>query len=185
MSTAQFANMTRAQAVAFMANAHPQPVRHRLAQIVGGRAVIDIGCGKGEEIGDLFTPEQYTGVDCSAELIAIAQKRWPEHRFFVGSAQGTAAIATLEPRQRWPFGIIKSVLEHLPPDEAVAVYEAGRAICDVLLVAWHTEPGWPEKLGSYDGELGRMLQHRHTLQRFTGIESREVCGAHVIWTVRP
>lgn len=177
MSTAQFAAMTRGQAEAFMPNAQRQAARRRLAELVAGRPVLDIGCGKGEEVGELYTVNQYHGLDCSAQLIEIARQRWPRYLFAVGSAQELAGDSLV-----FPVAIMKAVLEHLPPDEAVQVYEAARRVAAVLYVAWHTEPG-VERLSTYEGELGTMLQHRHDRSRFAGVTEREVCGPHVIWTV--
>lgn len=179
MSTAQFAGMGPDQALAFMAGAPVQPVRTRLAGLVAGRRVIDIGCGKGEEVG-LYGPDQYLGVDCSPELIALARDRWPGYRFETVAAQELPAFMHGD---RFPCGIMKAVLEHVPPDEAVAIYERARSVCEVLYVAWHWEPA-EEKVTTYRGELGTMLQVRHDRARFLGMESREVVGAHVIWTVR-
>jgi SAM-dependent methyltransferase len=158
----------------FMPISEVQPVRTLLARMVGHGTVVDIGCGKGDEVSDLFDPEKYLGIDCSEALIRIARHRNPGFRF--------ETIQGLDLNGHWDYGIIKAVLEHVPPDEAVAIYENARRVCDVLLVAWHTEPG-RENLAWYDGEIGRMQQNRHDRSKFSGIEHREVCGKHVVWTV--
>lgn len=174
MSTAQFANMSAADADAFMAVSHVQPVRKRLAEIVGNGTIIDIGCGKGDEVSSWFDPVTYFGVDCSRELILFARERNPGYRF--------STLGALDIVGHWNYAIIKAVLEHLPPYEAQAVYDHARTLCDTLLVAWHTEPG-RESLAWYDGELGRMQQNRHSRNMFGGSITREVCGKHVIWQV--
>lgn len=174
MSTAQFAEMSRSQAESFMAGAKPQAVRARMSQIVGPAQVIDIGCGKGEEVAWLYRPWQYLGVDCSPELVRLARQRNPGYEFLAKNA--------LDLDGRWPFAVMKAVLEHLPPDEAVEVYEHARTVSEVLLLAWHTEPG-REHLTTYDGELGTMAQNRHDRDRFEGVRSRHVVGPHVLWVV--
>ncbi len=176
MSTAQFTNMTVNEAVRFMANAPVQPVRKRVQEIVGEWDMVDLGCGKGAEV-DLYLPGQYLGVDCSAELIRIAQYRHPHYQFQVSSVQDLEGF--------WTFGVLKAVLEHLPYLEALEVYDHARSITDTLLVVWHMEPS---KLDAYEaryqGELAEpMLQNRHPLEHFQGMVEREECGKHVIWTV--
>lgn len=157
-----------------MAGAGPQAVRTAMAEIVGTADVIDIGCGKGEEVSRLYEPQQYLGVDCSAELVHLAMERNPGYRFEVADA--------LDIDGHWPFAVMKAVLEHLPPDEAVAVYEHAKSVADVLLVAWHMEPG-VEHLATYEGELGTMQQNRHDRDQFQGVQSRRVVGPHVLWIV--
>lgn len=185
MSTAQFASMTAAQAEGFMPDAPPQPARKRLAALVGARSVIDIGCSRAEEVGDLFTPEQYLGVDCSRELVLIAQRRWPKHSFLVCSAQDLPDRARqgIDGRTKWDCGIVKAVLEHVPAEEAVAIYEAARLVCRTLFVCWHWEPVGLERKETYDGELGKMLQIRHRRDLFSGVLAREAVHRHTIWTV--
>jgi len=175
VSTLQYANMTAVEAERFMANAPKQPVRRRLAEIVGERKVVDIGCGKAEEV-DFYMPDQYLGVDCSLELLRIAHVHHPLYNFEHRSALSLSG--------HWPFGIIKSVLEHLPSAEAIAVYNHARTITGVLLVVWHMEPRTDSTLHTYDGELDTpMQQNRHSKAGFMGMIRREVCAQHVIWTV--
>lgn len=177
MTIAQFASMTPEQAAAFMPNAQRQPARTRLAQIVGRGSVIDVGCGKGEEVSALFTPDQYLGIDVSAPLIALAKQRNPGYQFRVARPQD------LYEERRWEYAIVKSVLEHLPDVEAVWLYRAARRICRKLLVCWHTEPSERPEYRTYEGELGTMQQNRHDVRRFTGTILREPIGQHVIWKV--
>ena len=94
-----------------------------------GRQVVDIGCSRAEEIGNLYTPEQYVGLDCSPALIACARAAWPGYRFGVCAAQDITG--------RYPVGIMKAVLEHVPPKEAVEIYEHVRRHVGVLYLCWH------------------------------------------------
>ena len=179
MTTRQFAEMTRAQAEAFMAVPEVQPVRQRMAELTSSaRLVVDLGCGKGDEVGDWFDLATYVGVDCSPELIRIARQRWPGYLFFAKPILELTTVADV--------CILKSVLEHLPEVEAVAVYNHARSLCRKLLVVWHTEP--KNDMGSYavyDGELGKMQQNRHRRSVFEGTHiSHERIGKHNIWVVR-
>lgn len=168
--------MTPEQAAQFMPDAPPQLARKRLAELVAGRQVVDIGCSRAEEIGDLYTSEQYLGVDCSAALVAVARERWPDYRFEVCPAQELPDFG------HWPVGIIKAVLEHVPPREALDIYNAARRAVDVLYLCWHWEPE-KQKITTYEGLLGTMLQIRHERDSFKDVAAREVVGNHVIWTV--
>jgi len=175
MSPRQFTEMSRDQAERFMPVPEIQPVRKRLAEMVRNSFVIDVGCGKGDEVSTLFTPNQYYGIDCSAELVRIARRNNPRHRFTHTSAMEIKMYGHR-------YAIVKAVFEHLPPAEALAIYNHVRACVPIMLVAWHTEPG-KEKLSTYHGELGTMMQNRHDINSFRGTIGREVCGKHVIWTV--
>ena len=175
MTIAQFVNMSTEQAAHFMAGKDIQPVRKRLAEIVGKHRVIDIGCGPGFEIKELFDPHTYFGIDCSRELVLIARQRNPGFAF--------ASIDALSVEGHWDFAIVKAVLEHLPEADALAIYDHARSISDTLLVAWHTEPSMQPEYATYQGELGQMQQNRHNLRAFAGNIARERCGAHVIWHV--
>lgn len=175
MRTEIYRDMTAAEAERFMPRPEIQPVRTRLAHIVGEEDVIDIGCGKGDEIASLYEPDQYFGIDVSPELVKIAKRNNPGYRF--------EAMQCSEITGFYSYTIIKSVLEHLPTEEALSLYEDARFICDTLLVAWHTEPGVFE-CRRYTGELkSPQIQIRHPIPLFKGVEKREVCGKHVIWTV--
>ena len=178
MTTYQFTNMTAAQAEAFMAVPEVQPVRRRMAELShGARLVVDLGCGKGDEVGDWFDPKTYVGVDCSPELIRIAQRRWPGYLFMTQPILELTTVVDV--------CIIKSVLEHLPESEAVAVYNHARSLCRKLIVVWHSEPR--NDLGhysSYAGELGLMIQNRHKRSVFEGTHiSHERIGKHNLWVV--
>lgn len=178
-ATAQFAAMTAEQAAQFMSRFGVQPSRAFVAQLIGPTGtVVDLGCGRGDEVSDLFTPEQYTGVDCAAELIKIARQKHPRHQFCVAEAAKV--------RGWWDYGIIKSVLENLSEDEAVALYRNALAICGTLFVVWHMEPtlGRPT-YDTYAGEVGTMQQNRHRWQAFVPPVPvfREQCERHMVWKV--
>jgi hypothetical protein len=84
----------------------------------------------------------------------------------------------------WPFAIIKSVLEHLPPDEAAAVYHHARTLCATLLVAWHVEPNAGVRFAKHWRELDTPIQqNRHDPKLFGHVVMREVWPPHWIWVV--
>jgi SAM-dependent methyltransferase len=57
-----------------------------IAEDLGGRKVLDYGCGKGDFYGFLKEKDirvEYTGLDINPRLISLAQKKYPECRFVV------------------------------------------------------------------------------------------------------
>lgn len=165
--------------MAFMPRPEVQPVRRRMAELTYScTTVMDLGCGKGDEVGDWFDSETYIGVDCSPHLIAIAKELWPGFTFL---AEDILNLTT-----QVDACILKAVLEHLPETEAIAVYDHARSLCRKLIVVWHTEPR--NDMGEYTwyaGELGMMQQNRHRRSVFAGTHiSHERIGKHNLWVVR-
>lgn len=60
-------------------------VREQL-RLWNGFNVLDIACGYGQ-FAEFFMPSTYTGVDFSLEMIKLAEKSWPEHKFVIGNAK--------------------------------------------------------------------------------------------------
>lgn len=54
---------------------------------LGGRSLLDFGCGKGDFYGYLrglgAPPDAYCGVDVSGELVALARRKFPDGEFLV------------------------------------------------------------------------------------------------------
>jgi ubiquinone/menaquinone biosynthesis C-methylase UbiE len=65
----------------------PPQVRHALADLTGKR-VLDLQCGTGESAAQLAElGATVTGVDSSAEALAIARERWPRILWIEGDVQ--------------------------------------------------------------------------------------------------
>ena len=103
----------------------------RIRSAKAGR-VLDIGCGSGQFASCLFalTPiEAYTGLDFSAQAVAMAQRACPQGRFVVGDATKTTIYDDT------PHDILTctEMLEHVPADhDVVARFKTGmRCICTV------------------------------------------------------
>jgi SAM-dependent methyltransferase len=98
----------------------------------GARRIVDIGCGPGQFASCLFSLteiEAYTGLDFSAQAVAMARRVCAQGRFVVGDATTTTI------HQDTPHDIVicTEVLEHVPADHAVvARFKAGvRCLCTV------------------------------------------------------
>jgi SAM-dependent methyltransferase len=90
------------------------------------RSVLDIGCGSGQFASCLFalTPiERYTGLDFSAEAIALARRACPQGTFVVGDA----TAATIYDDTPHDILTCTEMLEHVPNDAAVVNrFKSGR-----------------------------------------------------------
>jgi len=98
----------------------------------GVRRIVDIGCGPGQFASCLFSLtaiEEYTGLDFSAQAVAMATRVCAKGRFVVGDATTT----TIHDETPHEVVICTEVLEHVPNDHAVvARFKAGvRCLCTV------------------------------------------------------
>ena len=132
----EFVDMDAKEAEFFMSEKKNQPVRDKMAEIVGDGTVVDFGCGKGIMVKELFRKSKYIGFDCSEELIKIAKKDNPSYIFRVFDVKNLRVD-----KKVFDFAIIKSVLEHTPSlKDAKVVYENALSVARTVLVAWHTPP---------------------------------------------
>jgi SAM-dependent methyltransferase len=84
----------------------------------GAHAILDIGCGSGQFAACLFaltSIERYTGLDFSAQAVAIAKRACPQGTFVVGDATTT----TIHREAPHDLLTCTEMLEHVPDDQAV------------------------------------------------------------------
>jgi 2-polyprenyl-3-methyl-5-hydroxy-6-metoxy-1,4-benzoquinol methylase len=96
------------------------------------RRILDIGCGPGQFASCLFgstTIQNYTGVDFSAQAVAMAQRACPQGRFVVGDATTT----TIHEEVAHDLLTCTEMLEHVPMDHLVIErFKPGtRCLCTV------------------------------------------------------
>ncbi len=66
-----------------------------------GLEVLELGCGVGHSLAAL-EPRRGVGVDFSADMLAIARARYPQHEFHLGDVEDPAVLAQL----KGPFDVI-------------------------------------------------------------------------------
>ena len=176
-----FGRLTQAEADRFMVgNRHP--IREVAAKVIGDRPVTDLGCGKGIRIRGLYQPGQYTGVDCSAELIAIARRDNPGFTFVcAGILDYLAAV----PDKSIPVALMVSVYEHVPSlAAALALYNEARRTSQELVIGWHCAPGPRTRIERVKADLDEPIWQNHYARAHFGgtIQSQPVDRAE-LWRV--
>ena len=178
-----FRKMTKEEAATFMAGSK-HPIRDLAADVIGGRNVLDLGCGKGIRISELYSPEQYTGVDASAELIELARSANPLHKFYVS---GILDFLENTPDKSVECSLMIAVMEHIPTlATAQRIYNEARRVSRELFIGWHTIPNASEsRISRVQAELKEPIwQNKWKHGSFGGtIHSRPIAGAE-LWCVR-
>ena len=90
---------------------YDQLIRIYRQRIPPGAAVLDVGCGTGTILHSI-APGRGVGLDLSPEMIALAQRKFPELEFRVED------IGRPSPREAFDFVMLADVLEHLPDLDA-------------------------------------------------------------------
>jgi trans-aconitate methyltransferase len=180
--TEPFANMTAVEAERFMkGNTHP--MREAAARMVGERYVIDLGCGKGIGVSELYTSDQYFGIDCSHELVNIARRKNVGYIFRVSDILSYFKDMRTNSIQ---VGIMISVLEHVSSLEtARSIYNEAERVCEELLVGWHHPPHYSEtKILQVQAELDNPIYQNHYAEgTFDGAVEVIPVRAGELWVV--
>lgn len=90
---------------------YDQLIRIYRQRIPPGVSVLDIGCGTGTVLHSIG-PRRGVGLDLSPEMIALAQRKFPELEFRVED------IGRPSRREAFEFVMLSDVLEHLPDLDA-------------------------------------------------------------------
>lgn len=177
-----FGRMTWPEAIRFMKGSK-HPIRDLAAAAIGERNVIDLGCGKGIRIAELYKREQYRGIDCSAHLIEIAEHDNPGYHFI---AVGILDYLKYQPDKAFDCALMIAVLEHVPTLEtAQRIYNEARRVSNELFVGWHTVPNASEnKISRVQAELREPIwQNKWKHGSFGGkIQSQPIEHAE-LWRV--
>lgn len=178
-----FRRITPEEAERFMA-VSTHPMRDLVASVVAGRQLLDLGCGKGIRIAELYDPDKYLGVDCSEELVNIAKRDNPRHKFIVS---GILDFLATQENKSHEVGLMVAVLEHVPTLEtAQRIYAEARRVVKELLVGWHMVPNGRQNLiMRVKADLTEPIwQNRWRAGSFDGAVQVKHLDHAELWTVR-
>ena len=144
---------------------------------LGQRDLLDIGCGTGE-LAREFAPANYLGVDRDEESIAIARKKFPEHRFAT-----LAEFSSAPSRNQFDQIVGLAIIEHVDdPRQWLAwlrtlLKPAGR----VLLTTPHPSMQWAHELGAQIGLFSRegAKEHRELIDQHRMSEIAAAAGFRI------
>ncbi|HWV52844.1 class I SAM-dependent methyltransferase [Pseudorhodoplanes sp.] len=153
-----------------------------------GGSVLDLGCGMGEPIARYLIERDYavTGIDSSADLIALCRDRFPEqtwlvadmralslHRAFDGVIAWDSFFHLTADHQRRMFAVFR---DHAAPHAAL-VFTSG--------------PARGEAIGEFQGEAlyhasldpaeYRALLDAHGFRLVRHLAEDKACGGHTVW----
>jgi len=181
--TEVFANMTNEEAERFMAG-NDHPMRKVAAGVVGHRPVVDLGCGSGIRVKELYNVQQYLGIDCSKELIKIAHMNNPKYMFEVYDILHFLEKSDTDGIN---VGVMISVLEHVESLKiAQGIYNEARRVCKELLVGWHCPPHYPTtEIIQVQAELYKPIHQNHYAEgTFHGAVRVIPVQGGELWSVR-
>lgn len=156
-----------------------------------GGTVLDIGCGMGEPIARHVADcgREMTGIDSSANMIALCRGRMPEQQWLVADMRGLALGRQFAGLIAWD-----SVF-HLSFDDQRAMFSvfAAHALPGAILM-FTSGPRHGEAIGTFEGaplyhaslapdEYRALLAENH----FEVLDYRPEdpgCGGHTIWLAR-
>lgn len=160
---------------------YPSP--EDVARAVGGRAVLDCGCGKGKKVKENYAICRYLGVDCSPALVRVARNDNPGFRFEVAEL---ADYLRELPDKHYPVAIMVAVLEHLPSlDIALRLVKEAMRVSDELIIGWHTPPKHNRtEIKLVGAELDRPIwQNHYSRAAFSPGSITKVKGGE-LWSMR-
>jgi SAM-dependent methyltransferase len=159
-----------------------------LALLPPRASVLDIGCGSAKPIARYFIAQgcAVTGIDSSADLIAICKGRFPGQDWIV------ADMRTLSLDRRFQGILAWDSFFHLCPEDqrlmfpifrrhaapkAALMFTSGPAHGEVI-ATWQGEPLYH---GSLDGGEYRLLLDQNDFDVVSHVVEDPRCGQHTIW----
>ncbi|MDP1616324.1 class I SAM-dependent methyltransferase [Phenylobacterium sp.] len=162
-----------------------------LAVLPDGRRVLDLGCGSGSPIARRLIAQgcAVTGVDGSADLIAVCKAAFPEHTWRVGDMRLTEIDQTFDGVLAWDS------LFHLAHDEQRRMFDVFRRHCGPnAALMFNSGPAHGEAIGVFQGEplyhasldpaeyRSLLAEHGFEVVRFTPEDPE--CGGRSVWLAR-
>ncbi len=162
--------------------------RFLVLTLMGGRNVLDIGCGSGRPIAEYLINNacQVTGVDGAAALAEIARGAFPKHTWIV------ADMRNLPPLGKFHGLIAWHSFFHFKPEDQRPMFETFSQLCHPgaalmftsgtsLGEAIGTFQGQPLYHGSLDPTEYRSLLQANGFDLIEHIEEDSTCGGATIW----
>ena len=153
--------------------------------------VLDLGCGSGSPIARHLIGEgcRLTGIDGSAELIAICETNFPEHHWRVADMRGLDLEARFDGIIAWDS------LFHLTHDDQRRMFEVfARHSAPRAALMFTSGPAHGEAIGTFEGEPlyhaslapeeYRALLAEHGVEVVAFTSEDPDCGGHTVWLAR-
>lgn len=156
--------------------------------LMGGRNILDIGCGSGQPIAKYFIDNkcQITGVDGAAAMTDIAREKFPQHTWIAADMRNLPSLGKFHGLIAWHSFF------HLKPEDQRPMFETfSRLCCPGAALMFTSGTSLGEEIGTYAGQPlyhGSLdsTEYRHLLQenRFDVIDHVKEdpnCGGATIW----
>ncbi|MEH6676900.1 class I SAM-dependent DNA methyltransferase [Phenylobacterium sp.] len=156
-----------------------------------GRRVLDLGCGSGSPIARYLIGQgcAMTGVDGSADLIAVCEAAFPEHAWGVGDMRLT------DLGQRFDGVLAWDSLFHLDHEDQRRMFDVFRRHCGpYAALMFNSGPAHGEAIGAFEGEplyhaslepseyRSLLADQGFEVVRFTPEDPE--CGGRSVWLAR-
>ncbi|MBU2137020.1 MAG: class I SAM-dependent methyltransferase [Alphaproteobacteria bacterium] len=156
-----------------------------------GRRVLDLGCGPGSPMARYLIEQgcAVTGVDGSAELIAVCEAAFPEHTWRVGDMRHT------DLDQRFDGVLAWDSLFHLDHDDQRRMFHVfSRHGASGAALMFNSGPAHGEAVGAFEGEplyhaslapseyRSLLAERGFEVVRFTPEDP--TCGGRSVWLAR-
>lgn len=162
-----------------------------LASVPVDGAILDIGCGSGEPIAGYFATRFYrvTGIDSSAQLIALCRARMPHHDWQVADMRRLSLGVRFDGLIAWDSFF------HLSAEDQRAMFPVFRAhAAPGAMLMFTSGPADGEAMGEFGGEpLYHASLDPEEYRALLSANDFEVagfwpedpdCGGHTIWLAR-
>ncbi len=150
--------------------------------------VLDIGCGMGEPIARNMIERgfNFTGIDSSPALIAMAQKRFPQQTWVTADMRALSLGRAFDGLLAWDSFF------HLTPDDQRAMFSV---FCDHAApraaLMFTSGPARGEAIGEFEGEPlyhasldpedYRALLKAHGFAVVSHVANDPACNGHTVW----
>ena len=143
------------------------------SMVLPGRRVLDIGCGRGELLEEIGCSEA-EGIDLSGEMIALARKAFPQHRFHHG------AFEDFEPSTSFEAALLINVIDYaydpcrILKKVSQILSDNGRVVCTAANPLWSGIFRLTSRLGLRIPDSKRLFLTPIDMQNFLVLNGFEI-----------